>query len=136
MIWTIIGVSIELFVAVALAIITATTVKLPIFWVIQFLNAQLLFLGWFICLCQPLAKFLWLWWNDEDGAKGKTWWQRYTWLAWRNPVDNFKYVKWTQRPNGPLIYRTWEWRGRQFYYKVGWMSNTHCAMSAGSGRGY
>lgn len=126
----------EIFVAVVLAVITASTVKLPIFWVIQFLNAQAMFLGIFICLCPPLAKFLWLWWNDDDGAVGATWWQRYIWLAWRNPVDNFKHVKWTQR-NKPLYYKNWYTKsGKQYYIKVGWMSDSYCAMSAGSGRGY
>jgi len=126
----------ELFVAIVLAAITASTVKLPIFWVIQFVNAQLLVLGLFICLWPAFAKCTWLWWNDDDGAVGKTYWERYYWLAIRNPVDNFKHVRWTQRSYGPLFYKTWIRQGKMYYAKVGWMDNTFCCMSAGSGRGW
>lgn len=142
MIWLWIFLGIELLVALVLAVITASTVKLVIFWGIQFLNAQLLLLGWFICLSPRLAKFTWLWWNDEDGAGPRPgWWNQYCWLAWRNPVDNFKYVKWTQapknlKPEDWLKYKEFQWRGKLHYYKVGWMSNSFCCMSAGSGRGY
>lgn len=119
-------------------IVTAAAMTLPskrgLFWRIQFLSGNLMIAGWFICLSPALAKRTWIFWNDDDGAVGATWWKRYCWLAWRNPVDNFKHVKWTQAA-APLTYKTWQWRGKQYYYKAGWMSDTFCALSAGAGRG-
>lgn len=124
---------------IIIPIVTAATMTVAsrrgLFWRIQFLSANLMIAGWFICLSPSLAKRLWIFWNDDDGSVGATYWARYRWLAWRNPVDNFKHVKWTQAP-GPLTYKPFTWRGKQFYYKAGWMSNTYCALSAGSGRGW
>lgn len=125
----------EVLVILGLTIIIALTIRSPLFWSIQFVNAQLLPIGAIVCLSPTLAKASWIFWNDDDGAVGATWWQKYKWLAWRNPVDNFKHVKWTQRPED-LNYKTWIWRGKQYYYKVGWMSDTYAAMSIGSGRGW
>lgn len=125
----------ELLLGIIVALITFATVRKPIFWVIQFLSINMEIVGWVVCLSPALAKVSWIYWNDDDGAVGDTWWKRYLWLAWRNPVDNFKHVRWTQAP-GPLVYKTWMWRGKQYYYKAGWMSDTYCALSFGSGRGY
>jgi hypothetical protein len=122
--------------ALVLGVITALTVRMPIFWLIQFLGVNLAVPGWFICLSPPLAKLTWLWWNDDDPPTDKSWWAAYVWLAWRNPVDNFKHVKWTQRQGGPLAYKTWVWNGSEFYYKAGWMSDSYCALSAGGGKGF
>lgn len=125
----------ETLVIVGLTTIVALTIRRPIFWWIQFVNAQLLPIGLIVCLSPKLAKASWIFWNDDDGAVGDTWWQKYWWLAWRNPVDNFKHVKWTQAPYN-IKYKTWVWRSKQYYYKVGWMSNTYAAMSIGSGKGW
>jgi len=128
--------AIELIITV---IVTAATMTLPskrgLFWRIQFLSANMMIAGWFVCLSPSLAKRTWIFWNDDDGAVGATYWARYRWLAWRNPVDNFKHVKWTQAPE-PLTYKTWQWRGKQYYYKAGWLSDTFCALSFGAGRGW
>lgn len=125
----------EILALIAVTLIVALTIRKPIFWLIQMVNAQLLPLGWVICLWPHLAHATWIFWNDDDPPWEKSWWDAYTWLAWRNPVDNFKHVKWTQAPYN-LPYKTWMWRGKQYYYKVGWMSNTYAAMSIGAGRGY
>jgi hypothetical protein len=126
---------VEAFVDAVLTLIVVFTVRSSWFWLIQFVNWHLVVIGWFVCLSPRLAKALWIFWNDDDGAVGATYWARYRWLAWRNPVDNLKHLKLAQAP-GPLAYRTWIWRGRQYYYKVGWMSDTYPAMSIGAGRGY
>lgn len=130
----------ETLVVLGITLIVTLTIRKPIFWLIQFVNAQLLPVGAVVCLWPTLAHLSWVFWNDDDGAVGSTWWQRYVWLAWRNPVDNWKHVKWTQAPYN-LSYKTWFWKLpvlglKQFYYKVGWMSNTYAAMSLGTGRGY
>lgn len=108
----------------------------PLFLLIQLINALLFLPGVFICLSPALAKATWIYWNDDDGSgPGTSWWSRYTWLAWRNPVDNLKHWKWTQRP-GPLYYRTWIVKGKQLYFKCGWMSDSYACLSFGGGRGY
>lgn len=95
-------------------------------WIgLQALCAPLIVIGWFLlplpCMLKawhraPATKnripytFIntwnwipWLWGNDEDGVTGKPGyndslgrWKAYTWSAWRNPVDNYKYLSWTQ----------------------------------------
>lgn len=47
-------------------------------------------------------KWAWLWGNEEDGIGGPQWWddrvsgdltkQVFLWSAWRNPVNNLRYV--------------------------------------------
>lgn len=104
----------------------------------QLANLPLMALGLVICISPAFAKRTWLWWNDDDGAgPGTSWWSKYCWLALRNPVDNLKHVKGVATPGGPLLYRTWFWFGKQFYYKVGYMPHEgYPACSAGAGRGY
>lgn len=128
--------ALEALVDTGLAAIVALTVRRPVFWLIQFVSWHLMVLGWLVCLWPRLARASQIFWNDDDPPVGRSWWGAYVWLAWRNPVDNLKHARWTQRAGGPLAYKTWLWRGRQFYYKVGWMSDGYAAMSIGGGRGY
>jgi hypothetical protein len=37
-------------------------------------------------------RFLWLWYNDQDGYVGDTFWQKFNWGAIRNPVSNFRFL--------------------------------------------
>ena len=106
------------------------------FLLLQAINLPLMVAGWFICLYPPLAKLLWLWWNQLDPPKG-AWLEQYVWLAWRNPVNNLRLVPGVSKPGRPLWYKTWFWKGKQYYYKFGWMPHEgYPACSAGSGRGY
>jgi hypothetical protein len=108
-----------------------------LFVLIQLVNIPLAILGWFICLSPALARASWLWWNDDDGSgPGSTWWAKYVWLAWRNPVANLRKVKGVSSVGRPLFYRTWGSVPRQYYFKAGWMSDGYPALSAGSGKGF
>ena len=73
-------------------------------------------------------------------APATSWASKYSWLAIRNPVDNLKHAKWpyvVAIPGGPMLYKTWFWFGKQFYYKIGYMSNGYPAFQPfGAGRGY
>jgi uncharacterized membrane-anchored protein YitT (DUF2179 family) len=110
---------------------------IALFVLIQFVNIPLMVLGWFICLSPALAKFTWLWWNDEDQTgPSQKWWDQYVWLAWRNSVANFKHVPGVSGKGRPLWYRVWVIRGKTYYWKSGWMSNGFPALSAGPGRGW
>jgi hypothetical protein len=108
------------------------------FALVQLANLPLMLLGLLICLSPAFAKWTWLWWNDDDGSgTGASWLSKYYWLALRNPVDNLKHVKGVATPGGPLLYKTWFWGKKQFYYKIGYLpSNGYPALSAGTGRGY
>jgi hypothetical protein len=115
-----------------------------LFALIQIVNLPLMVLGWLICLLPSLARFTWLWWNDDDGAVGHTWWQQYVWLAWRNPVANLRRVRGVSAPGRPLFYRWWpdtedpsDIKGGH-YVKIGWEVGApyYPVMSAGAGRGY
>jgi hypothetical protein len=107
-----------------------------LFALIQIVNVPLMVLGWLICLSPSLAKASWLWWNSDDGAVGGTWWARYVWLAWRNPVANLRHVWGVSKVGRPLWYRTWVLNEKQFYFKAGWMSDGYPAFSAGAGKGF
>jgi hypothetical protein len=82
----------------------------------------------------------WIWDNEEDGVFGpgtpRTRWQAFYWSALRNPVNNLRFVPGVSKIGRPLLYKTWEWRGKEFYYKVGWMSDGYPALSAGAGKGF
>lgn len=97
-----------------------------LFLAIQLVNVPLIVVGWFLCLSPRLARVSWLWWNDEDGSgPGNTWWQKYKWLAWRNPVNNYRYVKrwlWTSIPVSKIGRDLWRptWGAPNFYGKKGW----------------
>lgn len=104
-----------------------------LFLLIQLINIPLTILGWLTCLSPTMAYCLWLWWNDEDGSgPGTTWWSKYVWLAWRNPVANLKHVPGVSGVGRPL----WYWSNQKFYAKAGWLSNGYPCLSFGSGRGY
>jgi uncharacterized membrane-anchored protein YitT (DUF2179 family) len=107
-----------------------------LFAIIQLVNLPLMILGWFVCLSPNFAHFTWLWWNDDDGAVGSTWWAKYVWLAWRNPVANLRHVPGVSKAGRPLWYGTRTIRGKEFYWKFGWMSDGYPACSLGAGRGY
>jgi hypothetical protein len=113
-----------------------------LFALIQILNVPLMVLGWFVCLLPSLARFTWLWWNDDDGAVGVTWWDRYVWLAWRNPVANLRRIPGVAGAGRPLLYRWWTSTPDDFksghYVKIGWESGLphYPVMSGGAGRGF
>ena len=113
-----------------------------LFALIQLINVPLMGIGWFICLSPQLAKFTWLWWNSDDGAVGATWWQRYIWLAWRNPVANLRRVPGVSGPCRPLLYHWWTKTPDDIksghYVKIGWDSGApyYPVFSGGAGRGF
>lgn len=86
--------------------------------------------------------WMWLWDNEIDGiddptnAVNPTWWDVVYWSGLRNSVNNFRFVPGVSKVGRPLFYRTWTIRGKEFYFKAGWMSNGYPALSAGAGRGY
>lgn len=84
-------------------------------------------------------RLLWLWGNDEDGITPLWYnpagsrWKAYVWTALRNPVDNFKYLWWTQRALGPLWRREFHvlpFKGL-FYVQAGWNASGHIVGSLG-----
>lgn len=84
-------------------------------------------------------KLFWLWSNDEDGVDPPgygTRWKMFVWTALRNSVNNLRFVPGVSHAGRPLFYRTWTMHGKDFYVKVGWMSDGYPACSAGAGRGY
>jgi hypothetical protein len=108
-----------------------------LFALIQLLNLPLMVVGWFLCAL-PYDWIPWLWRNDDDTLMIflMTRWREYVYLAWRNPVANLRHVPGVSGKGRPLYYRTWLVKGRQFYFKAGWMSDGYPALSGGSGRGY
>jgi hypothetical protein len=110
---------------------------IPLFILIQLVNIPLMVLGWVLCAL-PYDVVPWLWSNDDDHSllSTMTYWQRYVYLAWRNPVANLRHVPGVSKVGRPLFYRTWTLRSKQWYVKAGWMSDGYPACSAGAGRGY
>jgi hypothetical protein len=115
---------------------------IALFAAIQIVSLILMVPGWLICLSPALAKASWLWWNSDDGTVGATWWDRYVWLAWRNPVANLRRVIFVSGPGRPLLYHWWTQTPDDFksghYVKIGWESGTpfYPVMSGGAGRGF
>ncbi len=107
----------------------------PLFILIQLINLPLMLAGLVICLWPTFALYSHLWWNSDDPPTG-SWWHQYYWLAIRNPVANLRHVPGVSGKGRPLYYRNWIVKGRQFYFKCGWMSDGYPCLSAGSGRGY
>lgn len=78
----------------------------------------------------------WLWGNEEDGVIGNAAHQAafpddrigaYLWSAWRNPVNNLRFVvKWIGGP----FYR-WENATKTWYFQCGWYPNGYPVFSAG-----
>jgi hypothetical protein len=84
-------------------------------------------------------KIFWLWSNDEDGvdpAGYSTRLEMFVWTAWRNSVNNLRFVRGISKVGRPLFYRTWTVRGQQYYVKAGWMSDGYPCCSMDKGRGY
>lgn len=113
--------------------------------VIELVNLVLMVPGWFIGLWPALAKASWLWWNVDDGDPGKTWWARYVWLAWRNPVADLRRIPGVSGPGRPLLYHWWISNPETadpksgHYIKVGWESGPPyypVFQPFGAGRGY
>lgn len=80
----------------------------------------------------------WIWDNEIDGVCGPlspTPWNIYYWSALRNPVNNLRFVYGVSKVGRPLVYRTWKWLSRDFYYKFGWLPNGYPCLSAGGGKG-
>jgi hypothetical protein len=84
----------------------------------------------------------WLWDNNEDGVSPVFYnpsgsrWKAFVWIALRNPVSNLRFVPGVSGVGRPLYYRTWLVKGRQFYFKAGWLSDGYPALSAGAGKGF
>lgn len=115
------------------------------FAVTQLMNVPLFLAGLFIVpvlmLLPTWPRWGWIWYNDDDGfGPVQGFWHQYVWFALRNPVDNLKHAQWpfeVATPGGPLLYKTWFWGKRQFYYKIGYMPHQGFpALSAGGGRGW
>jgi len=81
---------------------------------------------------QPITtapRLLWLFGNDEDGyepawytAQTPTWpwwWRQWVWAAYRNPVNNLRFIRWLHPPPqvGELHYRVY---GRFTFLWQGW----------------
>jgi hypothetical protein len=106
----------------------------PLFLLIQLVNIPLTVLGWFICLL-PYANIPPLWQNRDDEAllDRMTPWQRYVYLAWRNPVANLRHVPGVSKAGRPLWIKNWTIRGKTYYAKAGWLSDGYPCLSAGAG---
>jgi hypothetical protein len=108
-----------------------------LFALIQLVSLALTPLGWFICLL-PYTSIPWLWRNSDDLylIEKMSRWDEYVYLAWRNPVANLRHVPGVSGKGRPLYYRNWLVKGKQFYFKCGWMSDGLPCFSAGSGKGF
>lgn len=115
---------------------------IALFVLIQLVNIPLMLAGWILC---AFPEPPWFWQNDDDMQLIGTmsYWRRYVYTAWRNPVANLRHVPGVSKVGRPLYYRTWlvklpfgSDKGKQFYFKAGWMSDGYPALSAGSGKGF
>lgn len=122
-----------------------------LFAFIQVVSFVLMVIGWVVIafLAGLRAKSLmgatwhfpgwaWIWDNEIDGVCGPlppTRWNIYYWSALRNPVNNLRFVYGVSKKGRPLVYRTWKWLSRDFYYKLGWMSDGYPCLSFGGGKG-
>jgi hypothetical protein len=110
-----------------------------LFALIQIVNLPLMILGIPVIAFDVIENepIPWIWENEDDPpAANWTRWHTFKWLALRNPVANLRHIPGVSGTGRPLFYRTWTDFGKQFYVKVGWMSNGYPALSAGAGRGY
>ena len=129
---------------------------LPLFVLIQAANLPLAIIG--IPVCAILAycgfahydegkwhwpKWAWLWDNEEDGV-APDWYAsfhqewhsatvEFVWTAFRNPVNNLRYIPGVSKAGRPL----WYWSNGKYYAKAGWVPvNGWPVLSAGAGRGF
>jgi hypothetical protein len=114
---------------------------LPLFILIQLANIPLMLIGIPVVAYQVTRwphnfdRWAWLWWNDEDGYGPSTsYWERFSWLALRNSVNNLRHVPGVSKIGRPLWIRNWTIGGKLFYAKAGWLSNGYPVMSAGAGK--
>jgi hypothetical protein len=105
------------------------------FALIQLISALLTPIGWVVCLL-PSPAVPWLWQNEDAVVLTQSYWERYIYEGWRNPVSNLRYVRGVSGVGRPLFYRTWTMLGKEFYVKAGWMTDGFPCLSAGAGRGY
>jgi hypothetical protein len=120
------------------------------FWLlialIQVINILLMIPGFFVTAADLWlgTPEPWLWDNSDDKPLLQGWSKLYTlyWMTFRNPVANFRFVPGVSKKGRPLFYRDWFWTWnrfgfkKQFYVKIGWMSNGYPCSSWGAGRGY
>lgn len=109
---------------------------IPLFILLQIVNIPLMVLGWFICLL-PYDLVPWLWGNDVDFQllKTMTYWQRYVYIAWRNPVNNLRFVRGVSRVGRPLWRYEWGvdnvFMFPGYYAQAGWNNSGFPVLSAG-----
>lgn len=98
----------------------------PLFIAIQAINAALFLPGVLICLWPALAHDLWIFWNKDDEKKidAMSWWDAYTYLAWRNPVSNLRHLPGVSKPGRPLQLQQRTKNGVQQHRMVGWLGST------------
>jgi hypothetical protein len=98
----------------------------PLFALIQLVNLPLTVVGWGICLWPHLARASWLWWNEDDDAKimSMSWWNQYTYIAWRNPVSNLRHIPGVSKPGRPLWLVQRTHNGVQQHRMAGWLGST------------
>jgi hypothetical protein len=94
---------------------------IPLFVLIQLVNLPLMAAGWFVCLLPvglvPPP------WRNPDVMLSWTYWQRYTYEAWRNPVSGLRNVPGVSGKGRPLWRKTWGARPGGWYVQAGWESS-------------
>lgn len=89
----------------------------------------------------------WIWDNEEDGITGParpiSRWSIFYWSALRNSCNNLRFVQrllWlpikVSAVGRPLFLKQWMIRGKEFYFKAGWLTDGYPVLSWGSGRGW
>ena len=98
----------------------------PLFALIQLVNAALFLPGVVICLSPALAHDTWIFWNKDDEKKidAMSWWDAYTYLAWKNPVSNLRHIPGVSKPGRPLWLQQKTVAGQPFHRMVGWLGST------------
>lgn len=120
---------------------------IALFILLQLINIPLIVLGWFtVALCVTATRsgwlrdwphWAWLWFNDQDGyGPSPGWWGAYSWLAWRNPVNNFRFVPGVSAVGRPLWRKTWgkpnAFGKPDHYVMAGWNSSGFPVLSGGT----
>lgn len=110
---------------------------IALFILLQLINIPLMVAGWFICLL-PYGIVPWLWRNDVDAGLivEMTYWKRYVYEAWRNPVNNFRFVPGVSQVGRPLWRKTWgkpnSFGYPDHYVMAGWNSSGFPVLSGGT----
>lgn len=83
----------------------------------------------------PGAPLFWLFDNKVDGIYGPdgpyTAWQAWYWSAWRNSVNNFRFVPGVSKVGRPLWRKTWGAKPGGWYAQAGWNPSGYPVLSAG-----